>query len=231
MGVGGYGAGAATSACARLGCSLRSANAVYVRRSEPHLLMHQQIWTLLLPLSCWHPSAHLSCWDGAGRTAGRCPGDDAPAHPSEHDAELGVHAQQPHSLPQTHKSPQPACSSSMATNKGCSPLQDGTPVAPGFLGPCHLFGLFWTQEGARGSLNSRVGVSRNALAFPSSLQEKSLLLIPVPLQLCLGPGAVTIWGSPSLLCWRQEGGSRLTPIARPVPQGFRPAARSPATVA
>lgn len=229
--MGGCRAGVATSVCTCLGCSPRSANALYVRRSEPHLLMHQQIWALLLPLSCRHPSAHLSCWDGVGRTAGRCPGDNAPAHPSEHNAELGVHTQQPHSLPWTHESPQPARSSSMVTNMRCSPVQDGAPVAPGFLGPCHLFGPFWTPERARESLNSMVGVSRNALAFPSSLQEKSLLLVPVLLKLRLGPGAVRIWGSPSLLCWRQEGGSRPTPIPRPTSEGFTPAARSPATAA
>lgn len=208
--------------------------------------MHRQIWAPPLPLGHWHASAHLSCWGGAGRTTGRCPQVDArgsmpPAHPRDHDAEVGVRTQQLHSLPQTHESSQPARSSSVAAAAGCSLPQGGTPAALGFFGPCNLFGPFWTQAGAWGSLNSRRdclgwGVSRDALAFPSSSSsshEKSLLPIPVPLKPHSGPGAVTIWGSPSQLCQRQrrEGGSRLAPIPMPIAEGFLPAARSPATAA
>lgn len=76
-------------------------------------------------------------------------------------------------------------------------------------------------------------MSRDALAFPSSSQEKSSLLIPVPLKPHSWPGAVTIWRSPSLLCQRQrqEGGSWLNPISMPLLVGFLPAAGSPTTTA
>jgi len=78
------------------------------------------------------------------------PQDEAPGtmplmHPKDHDAELGVRTQQPHSLPWTQELSQPACSSSVASAAGCSLLQDGTPAAPGFFGPGHLFGAFWTR--------------------------------------------------------------------------------------
>lgn len=117
--------------------SVSKCTLIYIRRSQPHLLMHQQIWALLLPLSPQHSSAHLGCWDRAGRSTG-CLRDGVLAHPRDRDAQLGVHTQQTQPIPWTHESLQPAQNSS----SGCRPgmlTAAGQHTCCRFFGSCHLF--------------------------------------------------------------------------------------------
>lgn len=111
--VGAGGCGSHDSVCSRgLQPSVSECTLIYIKRSEPHLLMHQQIWAPLLPLSPQHTSAHFGCWDRAGRSTGRCLWDGDLAQPRDHDAQLGAHIQQTHSFLELmnpyslHKTPQ-----------------------------------------------------------------------------------------------------------------------------
>lgn len=191
--------------------------------------MHRQIWAPPHPLGRQHASATLAAGTGWAGPQDDGHGTMLPAHPRGHDAELGVRTQQPHSLPCTHKSSQPARSSSVATAAGCSLLQDGTPASPG--------GGVWTQAGAWGSLNSRKGPLNTprvgceqgcvglSLLFPPAREELTADSRPAP---SLGARGCHYLGFSIPTLPETEGGSQLTPNSMPLPAGFLPAARSPA---
>lgn len=179
--------------------SVSKCTLIYIRRSQPHLLMHQQIWALLLPLSPQHSSAHLGCWDRAGRAQGACgteswhiPGIVMLSWVCTHSRPspfLGP--TNPYSL---HKTPP------VAAALGCSRLQDSTPAA-GFLDPAtslnpgRTLGIIKFQKG--------VEEKQGCISLSLFLTRGGLTIDPVPLKPLLGgAGTVTICVFTPRQCWR-----------------------------
>lgn len=202
--------------------SVSKCTLIYVRRSEPHLLMHGQIWAPLLPLSPQHPSAHLGCWDRAGRSTGRCLRDGALAHPRDHDARLGACTQQTHSAPWTHESLQPTQNSSVAATLGYSLLsRTARLLHQGFLDtatsldPGRTLGIIKTPKGTAWS-RRQTGTHQ---PFPT---REGLTVDPVPLKSRSEEGG---WDChnlgvyiPSLLEIKMREAARSPPFPFPYPR-------------
>lgn len=145
--------------------------------------MHRQNWALLLPLGPQHTSAHLGCWDGAGRsTRGRLL-DGALAHPR--DFRMHTHSRPipllgPMNPYRLHKTPQqllpwdtPCCRTAHLLHQGF--LDTAT-----FLDPGRTLGIIKLQKGLheveenQGCISLSLFLTREGFTVdPVSLKSRS----------------------------------------------------------
>lgn len=207
--VGAGGCGSRAGVCLLgLEPSVSKCTLIYIRRSEPHLLMHRQIWAPLLPLSRQHTLAA-----GAGQAGAQ---DDACGMEPRHIPGIMMLSWvRAHSRPipflgpvnpsSLHKTPQwlppwdaHCCRTAHLLHQGF--LDPATSFDPG-----RTLRIIQLQKGLHGVEDKQGCIS----LFPFLTREE-LTVDPVPLKPCSGgPGTVTIWVFTSPHCWRcrQKRGS------------------------